>query len=116
MTLIGCVIDGDTSGVIFTDVKEENLELLPTSIELYQNYPNPFNPSTTIRYDIKEKGYVTLIIYDLLGRELATLVNGNKEEGRYTANFNASSLPSGVYIYTLRVNDFTSSKKMTILK
>lgn len=83
---------------------------------LYQNYPNPFNPTTTINYQIKEDGLVTLKIYDVLGSEVKTLVNEDKTKGRYAFNFNASDLASGVYIYQLRVNDFVSSKKLMLLK
>ena len=83
---------------------------------LEQNYPNPFNPRTSIKFDVKKKGFVSLIIYDISGREVATLVNENKNEGNYFVEFEASNLPSGVYIYRLRVNDFVSTKKMTFLK
>ena len=90
---------------------------------LSQNYPNPFNPATTIQYAVKENGLVSLAVYDLLGREVASLVNESKDEGSYSVSFDASSpalggqaLPSGVYIYTLRVNDFTASNKMIVLK
>ena len=81
-----------------------------------QNYPNPFNPSTAINYQLPKAGNVTLKIYDMLGREVATLVNENKTEGYYTFNFDASKFASGVYIYQLRVNDYVSSKKMILLK
>ncbi|NWF90102.1 MAG: T9SS type A sorting domain-containing protein [Ignavibacteriaceae bacterium] len=84
--------------------------------QLYNNYPNPFNPTTTIYYDVKDHGFVNLTIFDILGREVLNLVNEDKEEGQYSIDFDASNLPSGVYIYTLRVNDFTASKKMTVLK
>lgn len=87
-----------------------------TEYQLFNNYPNPFNPTTTIHYDVKEKGLVSLTVYDLLGSEVVSLVNESKDEGSYTVNFDASNLPSGVYIYTLRVNDFTASKKMVVLK
>jgi len=83
---------------------------------LRQNHPNPFNPATTIQYDVKDKGFVSLAVYDLLGREVASLVNESKDEGRYSISFDASNLPSGVYIYTLRVNNFTASKKMVVIK
>lgn len=83
---------------------------------LSQNYPNPFNPVTTISYQIKEQGLVQLIVYDLLGSEVATIVNQTKSEGEYSVNFDASNLPSGVYIYSLRVNDFVQNNKMTLLK
>ncbi|PJA95396.1 MAG: hypothetical protein CO129_11970 [Ignavibacteriales bacterium CG_4_9_14_3_um_filter_34_10] len=84
--------------------------------ELYQNYPNPFNPTTQISYQIKESGLVQLIIYNTIGQKVATLVNEVKSEGRYTVNFNAENLPSGVYIYSLRVNDFVQNQKMALLK
>ena len=86
------------------------------SYDLSQNYPNPFNPSTTIKYQIPNAGDVTLKIYDILGREVTTLVDGFKNEGRYEVNFNASKLASGVYIYTIKSNDFTASKKLMLLK
>jgi tetratricopeptide (TPR) repeat protein len=88
----------------------------PKSYELSQNFPNPFNPSTTIRYQIPKPSLVTLKVYDILGREVATLVNENKIEGSYDFSFNASRFASGVYIYQLRVNDFVASKKMLLLK
>jgi hypothetical protein len=83
---------------------------------LKQNYPNPFNPITTINYQIKKKGFVTLRIYDMLGKEVATLVNEIKSEGSYFEKFDASNLPSGIYIYSLRANDFIQNNKMTLLK
>ena len=84
---------------------------IPKTYELYQNYPNPFNPETTIKYQIPKPGLVTLKVYDVLGKEVATLVNGNKIEGSYDYSFDASRFASGVYIYQLRVNDYVSSKK-----
>lgn len=88
----------------------------PSDFNLSQNYPNPFNPSTTIRYDIKEKGFVSLVVYDISGREVVTLINEYKDEGYYFINFDSSNLPSGVYIYKLNVNNFVLAKKMTYLK
>ncbi|MDP2301526.1 MAG: T9SS type A sorting domain-containing protein, partial [Ignavibacteria bacterium] len=90
--------------------------LVITEYALYQNYPNPFNPATTINYHIKEDGLVTLKLYDILGAEVKTLLNEEKIRGRYSYNFNASDLASGVYIYQLRVNDFVSSKKLLLMK
>jgi hypothetical protein len=89
-----------------------------TSIEyiLDQNYPNPFNPSTKITYSIKEEGLVTLKIYDVLGKEIATLVNESKPEGIYEAEFNASQLPSGMYIYKIQAGSFSDVKKMLLTK
>jgi hypothetical protein len=84
--------------------------------DLEQNFPNPFNPATTIRYQIPQNGIVTLKIYDILGSEIATLVNEEKVAGRYEVNLNASSLASGVYVYKIQSGSFISSKKMILLK
>ncbi|MDO8550007.1 MAG: T9SS type A sorting domain-containing protein [Ignavibacteria bacterium] len=84
--------------------------------DLAQNYPNPFNPSTRISYQIPEDGIVTMKIYDILGKEVNTLVNEQKAIGRYEVKFDASELASGVYIYRLQVNNFVSSKKLMLLK
>jgi hypothetical protein len=97
--------------------KEMNVIVgVPTVYSLEQNYPNPFNPSTTIKYQLPKAGFVTLKIYDILGREVALLINEFKVAGRYSIEFNASRLPSGVYIYELKSPDFTSSKKMMLTK
>lgn len=83
---------------------------------LAQNYPNPFNPSTKISYSIKEDGFVTLKVYDILGVEIASLVNEPKTAGSYEAEFNAAQLPSGMYIYKLQSGSFTDVKKMLLTK
>jgi hypothetical protein len=83
---------------------------------LEQNYPNPFNPTTTIKYQIPTSGNVTIKVYDILGNEVANLVDGYMETGRYEAEFDASLLASGVYIYRLNVNDYVNVKKMVLLK
>ena len=83
---------------------------------LEQNYPNPFNPTTTIKYSIKEKGYVELNIYDLLGSEIATLVNEEKLPGNYNISFDASALSSGVYLYTIKSGSFVQTRKMLLMK
>jgi hypothetical protein len=83
---------------------------------LDHNHPNPFNPNTMISYSIRDAGLVALKVFDILGNEVAILVNSAKEPGNYEINFDASDLPSGVYIYTLQVNGFTDSKKMLLLK
>lgn len=80
------------------------------------NYPNPFNPTTTIRYNMPKAGHVVLKVYDVLGREVAELANGFKEKGKHIVTFNASSLASGFYVYTIKVNDFFVSKKMLLTK
>jgi ligand-binding sensor domain-containing protein len=97
-----------------TGVSEENT--IPKSYALYQNYPNPFNPSTTIEFDIPEKTNVKLIIYDILGREIETIVDKELEPGKYKLNFNATDLPSGVYFYTLKTPKFTKTNKMLLIK
>jgi tetratricopeptide (TPR) repeat protein len=80
------------------------------------NYPNPFNPATTINYSLTQAGHVVLKVYDILGREIAELVNGVKEKGKHSVVFNASKYASGFYVYTIRVNDFYASKKMLLAK
>ena len=100
-----------------TSVSNESDSELPTSVELQQNYPNPFNPSTTIAYGVPESGKVTLEVFDMLGRKVATLLNGeNKTAGRYTVTFNASSLASGMYIYRLQAGNVIMTKKLTLIK
>lgn len=86
------------------------------SFELFQNYPNPFNPSTNIKYSIAEKSNVKISVYDILGSEVATLVNQVQDAGTYNVVFNASDLASGMYIYTIKAGNFTFSKKMMLLK
>ncbi|MCL5029494.1 MAG: T9SS type A sorting domain-containing protein [Bacteroidetes bacterium] len=113
LNLIGCELSGKSYGTL-TSVKEEKLSL--EKYTLYQNYPNPFNPSTTIKYQIPKSGLVQLKIYDILGREVATLVNEEKPSGNYEVTFDGSKLASGVYYYQLNAGDFISSKKMIILK
>ena len=88
----------------------------PVQYKLSQNYPNPFNPSTSIRFEIPKSGFVKLAVYDILGKEVATLVNDKREAGSYYVDFNASGLSSGVYFYKLITNDFTDIKKMMLLK
>jgi hypothetical protein len=89
---------------------------VPNSYVLNQNYPNPFNPGTQISFGLPKSGNVRLVVYDMLGREVKTLINEHKEAGSYTVDFNASSLSSGVYVYKLTVNDFTEAKKMLLSK
>ncbi len=88
----------------------------PKNYELYQNFPNPFNPTTTISYQIPQKGLVDLKVYNILGQEIAVIVNKIEEAGIYNVQFDSSKLPSGVYIYSIRVNNFNSSKKMILMK
>ena len=99
-----------------TDIKDENLQL-PEQYSLMQNYPNPFNPTTTIHYWLPQSGKVTLKLFDILGNEVKTLVNEQKEMGNYSVQFSSGDgLASGMYVYRLRVNDYVSSKKMLLIK
>ena len=94
----------------------ENDLNIPLVFNLEQNYPNPFNPSTTIKYSIRELSKVKLTLFNLLGEEVATLVNEEKYWGNYSVEFNAVSLPSGVYFYQLKAGEFINTKKMILLK
>lgn len=91
-------------------------DILPDNFELEQNYPNPFNPVTTIAYSIPDEGKVELIVFDLLGKEIKTLVNEHKSTGRHTVEFNGSKLSSGVYFYRLTFNGQSSIRKMLMIK
>lgn len=88
----------------------------PGSIQLHQNYPNPFNPSTEIRYQLAVNSRVELKVFDMLGREVSTLFEGNKAPGSYSATFNADELNSGIYFYRLTSNDQVITKKMMLIK
>jgi photosystem II stability/assembly factor-like uncharacterized protein len=101
---------------ISTFVSVENIEFEPTSFSLEQNYPNPFNPSTTIKYSIPELSKVKITLFNLLSEEVTTIVNEEKNAGNYSVEFNASSLPSGVYFYQLQAGNFIETKKMILLK
>ncbi len=127
VSILGAVINdtlyGDTTLVSIN----EKLTNLPSEIKLYQNYPNPFNPSTKIKYTIpvstKHALFVELKVYDILGREITTLVNKEQQPGNYEVEFvanlganNYSPLPSGIYFYQLSVGNYIQTKKMILLK
>ncbi len=99
-----------------TPVKVEKLDGIPLTYELEQNYPNPFNPETVIRYQLPNSGKVTLKVYDLMGREVATLVNKEQEAGRYEVRFGSNSISSGVYFYHIDAGSFKAVKKMMLMK
>lgn len=99
----------------FKKMADYNAEI-PLENNLFENYPNPFNPSTKIKFSIKEDSYVSLKVYDILGREIQTIVNENIPAGTYTFNFEAEGLPSGLYVYTLKTKNYFSSKKMLLTK
>jgi len=100
---------------VTVDVEDVKTEL-PTDFNLYQNYPNPFNPSTKIKFVIPKSSFVNLKVYNVLGKEAATLVNEERPAGTYEVEFNGTGLPSGVYFYRLRAGDFVQTKKMMLMK
>jgi hypothetical protein len=89
---------------------------VPAAFRLEQNYPNPFNPSTTIRFELPHASHVSLTIYDLLGREVMTLVDEVKPAGAYNVQFNAANVSSGMYVYRLRAGDFVAARDLLLLK
>ena len=99
---------------ISLDVGSNNTNI--NSFYLSQNYPNPFNPSTKIKYSIAHSSFVTLKVYDLLGRGIAIIVNEEKAAGNYEINFNANKLSSGVYFYRIQAGSFTDTKKLILLR
>jgi hypothetical protein len=90
--------------------------MVPLEFALYASYPNPFNPTTTIRYDVKESGLVSLKVFDLLGREVATLVHDIVPAGSYSINWDAGDLPSGLYLCRMEAERFVETRKMVLLK
>ncbi|MBI1932406.1 MAG: T9SS type A sorting domain-containing protein [Ignavibacteriales bacterium] len=101
-------------GQVIVDVKEKKDS--KNIYKLSQNYPNPFNPTTTISYQLPEKSIVTLKVYDILGREIAELVNESKEAGNYKVTFDASNLSSGIYYYQIKAGNFIQLRKMLLIK
>ncbi len=104
-----------TTQQVFTSNERDGSDI-PEGFRLGQNYPNPFNPSTTINYSLNQAGLVTLKVYDITGREVATLVNSRENAGDHTVTFDASNLASGVYIYTLTSNGLRLTNRMTLIK
>lgn len=107
-------VDFDGTSVYTNSIEVNSYKGL--SYELAQNYPNPFNPSTTIRYAIPDNNFVSVKVFDVLGNEVSSLVNEQKEAGQYEINFNAASLSSGVYYYSITAGNFTASKKFILMK
>ncbi|MGE5795924.1 MAG: T9SS type A sorting domain-containing protein, partial [Ignavibacteria bacterium] len=111
--IVSDIVSWDWGSMAATDVESfDQVE----DFELLSNYPNPFNPSTTIKYSIPTSEFVSLKVYDVLGSEVATLVNDEKPTGNYKVNFNATNLSSGIYFYTLKVGNFTQTKKLILMK
>ena len=100
--------------IIITEV--ENEETIPIVFKLEQNYPNPFNPSTKIKFAVPEKSNVLIKVYDILGSEVATLVNEEMDAGWYENNFNAAGLSSGVYLFRMEAGNYVNTKKMILLR
>jgi hypothetical protein len=107
-----------------TGVGDEPAQSLPGGYTLQQNYPNPFNPTTVILYDVPERAHVTLTVYDILGREVAMLVDETESAGRHNVVFNAKALATGVYLYRLQARslagiggrNFVTTKKMLVIR
>jgi len=99
-----------------TSVEQIETDLLPNEFRLDQNYPNPFNPSTTIQFAVPKTSNVTLRIYDILGREVATLIDEKYQPGQYKIIFEAGQLASGLYMYRIQAGDFRETKKLMLLR
>ena len=106
-------ISGTTA--VASSVEKKGFDV-PSEFRLQQNYPNPFNPSTNIEFRISKSGFVTLKVFDVLGREVATLVNGELQPGSYQATFDASHVASGVYLYQLKTGSFVQTQRMVLAK
>lgn len=107
----------DSMNVVISVTGVSNNDLKPISTyKLYNNYPNPFNPATTIEYKIPEPGLVTIKVYDILGREVQTLVDQQLQPGLYSVQFDGSNLASGIYFYRIKAGKFVQTKKLILLK
>lgn len=111
---MGIIADGKTYGVVTNIIDDRNNQ--PTQYQLFQNYPNPFNPTTTISFSLPTKSFVSLKIFDALGRELSTLVNEELSAGNQTRQWNAENVSSGIYFYQLKAGSFTETKKLLLLR
>jgi hypothetical protein len=111
----------DPASMIVSYALEIDSELLPDKFALHQNYPNPFNPVTTLRYDLPENGYVNITVYDMLGREVKTLINQTQDAGYRSVVWNATNdygkpISAGIYLYQIQAGEYNSTKKMVLLK
>jgi hypothetical protein len=107
---------GSFNASAVTGIKSDRTSFQPDAFRLEQNYPNPFNPTTTISFDIPFQTYVSIKVYNLIGREVAALVSENMAAGSYSKTWNAASIPSGVYFYRLQTGSFTDTRKLVLLK
>lgn len=110
------LVDSLTGLLLTVTSAPERSDRIPSSFKLLQNYPNPFNPATQISYTLARASTVTLTVYDILGREVTTLVNEKQEPGNHSVSWNASTVPSGVYFYTLRSGTEHDVKRLVILR
>jgi hypothetical protein len=122
-TPISAFVGANWVGVYFDNeswppvgIEDDLLSQIPTKFEISQNYPNPFNPTTSIQFRIPENSFVSLKIYNVLGKEIATLLNEEKNTGTYEVNFNATNLSSGIYFYKLEAGNFVETRKMILMK
>ena len=107
---MGCSVEVDSRRYVYL------FKRVPDKYRLYQNYPNPFNSVTVIEFDLPERSHVSLVVYDILGRRVKVLLDGEVEAGTHRVTFDSSDLPSGVYLYQLQTEKFKAIKKMIILK
>ena len=117
----GYIYLGTSSGAVFRSVGvmtsiSENKLTIPSGTKLKQNYPNPFNPTTNIEYSITRSGYVTIKVFNILGKLVSTLVQEEKQPGNYKVQFNGAAFPSGVYFYRMQTGNYTETKKFILLK
>jgi predicted amidohydrolase YtcJ len=117
MTIVnGEIVFDDGSNVVTTGISDQQGDGLPRECALSQSYPNPFNSTSDIRYQVSDIRHVMLVVYDLLGREVAVLVNERKEPGSYTVTWDASSMASGTYVYRIQAGSFIQSRKMILMR
>jgi hypothetical protein len=112
--LIGCIIDGKKYGIVLSVNTSSTIPIV--GFALHQNYPNPFNPSTTISFSLPSRSYVTLKIFDVMGRDVSTIVNEEIPAGSYARQWNAASMPSGVYFYRLQSGGYSETKSLVLLR
>ncbi|NOX87802.1 MAG: T9SS type A sorting domain-containing protein, partial [Calditrichaeota bacterium] len=121
-----CILTDDSSASVrdtiqvtvspTTGVEDQSLSRIPGKYDLYQNYPNPFNPETKIKFALPKAGHVKLVVYNILGKKVATIFEGDKPAGYHVVTFNGSNLASGVYFYQLQTEGFAKVKKFILLR
>jgi hypothetical protein len=109
-------VDNLSFDILISSLPEQTAGGIPGIFVLDQNYPNPFNPSTTISFSLPEKSFVSLKVFDLLGREVATLVSGELPAGNQSVQWNAANMPGGIYFYRLQAGTYSATKKLVLLK